>query len=449
MSQKTLIVLNIAGLSTSLIESGQCPGLASWARACAPDGGFLQVRPVLPAVTLSMQATLTTGVRPAEHGIVGNGFYDRTYLEHRFWSASSQLVDSPRIWETDRGGKIPRVAALFWWNFLGAPLEAYLNVAPFHLKDGTTVSSCLSRPAGLYTELESRLGPFPLHRFWGPMVSIESSAWILEATLHAASTIKPDLLLSYIPHMDYSLQRSGPGSVEADRHLGQLDDLLAPVLEQADRGEFDLVILSEYGIVPVSSPVSLNRTLRKHGFFRTRPLGPSQYPDLPASRAFAICDHQAAHVYVRDPADLADVAALLRGLPGVGSLLDSEGKREMDLAHPRSGDLVVLSRPEAWFDYTWWEAEEEAPDYAASVDIHRKIGYDPLELIVDSRKRGIARDPGLIKGSHGLTDGEPRDRPILITPLIKDCYADNTDSVDAKDVATLLMNILDCTSNRK
>lgn len=449
MNQKTLIILNLAGFSPSLLQSGHCPCLAEFAGTCGPGGGYIPIKPVLPAVTLSMQATLTTGVRPAEHGIVGNGFYDRLFMEQRFWTASSRLVGSPRIWEKRPINRRPRVAALFWWNFLGASLEAYLNVAPFHLADGSTLSSCLSRPAGLYGRLESRLGPFPLHRFWGPAVSIESSAWIVEATLDVAETVKPDIVLSYIPQMDYSLQRSGPGSREACEHLSQLDQLLGPVLDRAAAGEFRIVILSEYGIAPVSSSVSLNRILKEDGFFSVRCLGRSEYPDLPASRAFAICDHQIAHIYVQDPSDKDVVAAKLESVPGVGSILDEKGKRANGLAHPRSGDLVALSEPGSWFEYSWWLRDEEAPDYAATVDIHRKIGYDPLELIADPQRKGIAQDPGRIKGSHGLADVEPLHGPLMITPLIEDCYIEHAKTVDATDVATLLMKMLDCPDRKK
>jgi len=436
MNHGTLIVLDLAGLSPALIESGRCPRLAGFAAQC----GLVTLKPVLPALTLSMQATLTTGTLPADHGIVGNGFFDRTRMEHCFWSPSAGLVDRPRIWNRQEAG--PKVAALFWWNFLGKGCDVYLNVAPFHLAGGKTVPSCLSRPAGLYAHLEEKLGPFPLHRFWGPGVSIESSRWILEATLETARLEKPDLLLGYLPHMDYSLQRSGPGSLEAGEHLAQLDELLAPVLEQASTGALDLAILSEYGISPVRRAVSLNRALREAGLFSVRRLGPMTFPDLAGSRAFAICDHQVAHVYAADPADRGAARSLLAALPGVGSVLDEEGKRAAGIAHRRAGDLVALAAGDAWFEYTWWQDEEEAPDFARTVDIHRKIGYDPLELIADTTAKRIAGDPSLIRGSHGLVPESEGDWPILASPLLKERYAGKPAMEPAEDVAGLLMNML-------
>jgi len=438
MSDRTLIVFSLAAFSPSLLDSDECPAI----RAYAERVGWAAVKPALPALTLSMQATLTTGALPAAHGIVGNGYFDRTLLEHRFWCASSGLVDAPRVWE-GAGRTRPRVAALFWWNFLGADIDVYLNVAPFHCADGSTVSSCASKPASLYGDLEKALGPFPLHRFWGPAVSIEATEWILNATLEVAKGRTNDLILSYLPHMDYSLQRSGPGSDEARRHLAELDRLLAPVLERAAKGEFEIVLLSEYGISPVSVPVHLNRLLEKEGLFATRSLGGRLYPDLAGARAFALCDHQIAHIYLSHRSDLEAVKSLIGAVPGVETLLDGDSKKAAAIDHPRSGDLVALARPEAWFDYSWWDDPGAAPDYARTVDIHRKIGYDPLELIPAPTGRQICDDPARIKGSHGLIPRNRDEWPLIITSFPDNLYTSAPREIAAIDVATLLMNNLE------
>ncbi len=438
MTHRTLIVFSLAGFSPSLLKSGDCPEI----EAFAARTGWAAVKPVLPALTLPMQATLTTGVLPGAHGVVGNGYFDRALLEHRFWCASAGLVDAPRAW--DRPGRTrPRVAALFWWNFLGADLDAYLNVAPFHRADGSTVSSCASKPANLYARLEETLGAFPLHRFWGPAISIEATEWILNATLEVAEQRASELILSYLPHMDYSLQRSGPGSDEARRHLAELDSLLAPVLERAAKEEFEIVLLSEYGISSVTVPVQLNRMLRKAGLFGIRFLGERQYPDLAGSRAFALCDHQIAHIYLSDLSDPGAVKSLIESTPGVDTVLDHEAKKRSGIDHARSGDLVALARPDAWFDYSWWDDPRAAPDYARTVDIHRKIGYDPLELIPARTGREICDDPTRIKGSHGLIPEERDEWPLIITSFPENLYSAPPREIAAIDVATLLMNNLE------
>lgn len=436
-SPDTLIVMNIAALSEGLLKSGACPNLEAFARA----NSLNRIRPVLPALTLPMQATFMTGRVPAGHGIVGNGFFDRTRLEHCFWEASSFLLDSPAFWRTEEGKRY-RAGALFWWNCLGGRLDAYCNVAPFHLASGETVSSCYSDPPSLYHDLEKDLGPFPLHRFWGPGVSIESSDWILKATLHTAEKAGLDVLLAYIPHMDYSQQRSGPDSEETRRHLSELDGLLADPLERALDNALNLVILSDYGITPVKRALSPNLFLKRDGFFRVRPLGRREYPDLPGSRAFALCDHQVAHVYIRDEKDLGPVFDFLRGLEGVGEVLNARGKADAGLDHRRTGDLVLLSDKDGWFDYRWWEDEECAPDYAFTVDIHRKIGYDPLELILDPAEGRIASDPGLIRGSHGLLPEKDEDHPIVIMPFSDKDILHGESPIPARDVRDAILKLL-------
>ncbi len=438
MTQRPMIVFSVAGLSPSLLRSGDCPAIERFASRT----GWAAVKPVLPALTLPMQATLTTGVLPGRHGVVGNGYFDRTTLEHRFWCASTGLVDSARAW--DRSGRTkPRVAALFWWNFLGAKIDLYLNVAPFHMADGSTVSSCASKPAHLYARLEERFGPFPLHRFWGPAISIESSRWIVDATLEVAAQGASDLILSYVPHMDYSLQRSGPGSNEARRHLAELDSLLSPVIDRAMNNEFELVLLSEYGISPVSEPVQLNRLLRNEGLFAIRPHGGREYPDLAGSRAFAICDHQIAHIYLSDRGESSAVESFLQSAPGVATVLDRAAQKLAGIDHPRSGDLVALAGRNAWFDYSWWNDQGAAPDYARTVDIHRKIGYDPLELIPGRDKKGICMEPSRIKGSHGLIPDRSDEWALIVTSFPDDLYSAPPREVAAIDVATLLMNNLE------
>ncbi|MHC4944717.1 MAG: alkaline phosphatase family protein [Planctomycetota bacterium] len=437
--RSTLVVMILAGLSGRLLASGKCPNL----KAHAQDQVTRPLRPVLPALTLPMQATFMTGALPSEHGIVGNGFFDRNWLEHRFWNASGKLLEAPPLWRTLQPGKY-RAGALFWWHCLGSGLDLYLNVAPIHTASGETWPACYSDPPGIYPMLEERFGPFPLHRFWGPGISIESSAWILAATREILAREELDVLFTYLPHMDYSLQRSGPDSEEASSHLEELDGLLSDFLVRAREDAFDLVLLSEYGITPVRAAVSPNRILRKKGFFRVRKVRGREFPDLAGSRAFALCDHQVAHVYIKDQKDLGPVAQRLRDAEGVGSVLDSRIKAREGLDHLRAGELVALSAPDHWFEYPWWDDPSSAPDYAFTVDIHRKIGYDPLELIGDRKRGGIATEPALIKGSHGLIPGDPMDLPLIVAPggMGENPFPSGQSPLPAEDVKQVLGNLL-------
>jgi len=133
------------------------------------------------------------------------------------------------------------------------------------------------------------------------------------------------------------------------------------------------------------------------------------------------------------------VRAALEATKGVERVLGAEGKRAAGLDHPRSGDLVAVAAPGAWFTYYFWEDDARAPDYARTVDIHRKPGYDPCELFLDPklvapklkiawrlglRKLGfralldvIPLDPSLVRGSHGRAEEDPRDWPVLLGPV--------------------------------
>ncbi len=437
-AKNCLVVLNIAGLSKNLLFSGGCPNMEAFARANITR----TIKPPLPALTLPVQATFTTGSLPSGHGIVGNGYFDRVLLEHRFWDASSNMLDEPPFWRTPSWEGID-VGALFWWNCLGSKLHTYMNVSPIHTSDGKTVSSCYSDPPALYPSLEKLFGRFPLHRFWGPGISIESSKWILSATMETASRRKPHILLSYLPHMDYSQQRSGPGSEECIRHLAQLDDLLADPLKRSMEGGTTIAIISEYGISPVNGAVSLNRILKENGFFKVRTTNGREYPDLASSAAFAICDHQVAHVYVIDRPATADVAGLLSETRGVDIVLDAQGKSGHGVDHPRSGDLVALSSSDKWFDYSWWDDMRLAPEYAFTVDIHRKIGYDPLELFFVVETGCTGSDPTLIKGSHGLVPKNENLYPVLVIPSDDKELKDGDDPVSPLEIKNILLKTLE------
>ncbi len=158
--------------------------------------------------------------------------------------------------------------------------------------------------------------------------------------------------------------------------------------------------------------------------------------DPGASAAFAVADHQVAHVYVADPARVAAVAELLRSVPGIEQVLFGGSLRKEGLAHPRSGQIVLVANADAWFTYYYWQDDRLAPDFARTVDIHRKPGYDPAELLFDpelarpklkvgrrliGRKLGfrnlldvIGLDARVVRGSHGRRPDSPERGPVII-----------------------------------
>jgi predicted AlkP superfamily pyrophosphatase or phosphodiesterase len=434
--QRTLVI-NCAALSRDyLADADVAPAL----HALATDGQLLDLVPSLPALTCSVQATLTTGVSPAEHGIVANGFYDRDLAEVRFWEQSAGLVQKPRAW-SNRSDK-PTVAMLFWQNSLYADVDCMITPKPMHTEEGL-LNDCTSRPAGLYAELREQLGEFPLHHYWGPMAALPSSQWIAKATEHVWRTMTPDLCLTYLPHLDYNTQRLGPDAAGLADDIRALDALVGRLAEMARADGGRVIVLSEYSLSPVGRAVALNRVLRDAGLLSLRELGDREYLDTGGCRAFAMVDHQVAHIYFppgsdgAPGADVADVARLLDETDGVAEVLDRPAQADRGIDHPRSGELIAVADSDAWFSYYWWLDDDRAPAFARTVDIHQKPGYDPVELFADPATRSIPLDASLVRGSHGRTGGDdPKGIFLAADPLPP---LDGQTSIDATDIVTILL----------
>jgi predicted AlkP superfamily pyrophosphatase or phosphodiesterase len=430
-----LILINAVGLTSRLLP--YAAGLA----ALAKRGWLQRLREVLPAVTCSAQATLLTGATPQEHGIVGNGWLWRETGEVRFWQQSNRLLEREPIYKTARErarqrGRSFLCAKLFWWFNQGAAVDLSVTPKPHYGADGNKVFGIHGSPEGVTGRLERELGPFPFPAFWGPMAGLPCTSWIARCAASVLRQDRPDLTLVYLPHLDYDPQRFGPDGCDMARLTRELDQACAPILEAAQTIGARVWVVSEYGHVPVHQAVLPNRALRQAGLLTVRPGPFGEQLDTFESRAFAVCDHQLAHVHVREAEDVERVRQVLLELPGVARVCAGEVRAELHLDHPRSGELIALSRPEAWFAYPFWLEDRLAPDYARTVDIHRKPGYDPCELFFDPklfwpRGRGMLRlmqkklgfrtlfdvvplDASLVRGSHGLLADQPDERPILI-----------------------------------
>jgi len=425
-----LLVLDVVGLVPSLVG----PRLAALGSA----GWSCSLEPVFPAVTCSAQASMLTGKPPSGHGIVGNGWYDRALSEVLFWRQSNRLVQGPNVWETARASRSGlRVAQHFWWFNMYSSADVSVTPRPEYPADGRKVPGIYTEPPALRGRLEARFGGFPLFHFWGPAADIRSTRWIVDTALDVLEQDRPDLLLAYLPHLDYVLQRQGPEGPDVAAEAARADAEAGRLVDAATAEGMAVLVVSEYGIGGVSRVVEPNRALRKAGLLRVLwQASVGETLDAGASRAFAVCDHQVAHVYVADPADRARVRRELEALPGVAAVLEGAQRREAGLDHPRAGDLVLEAEPDAWFAYPYWEDDARAPDFARTVDIHRKPGYDPAELFLDPQlrwprfriaRRLLARrlgfrnlldviplDPSLVRGSHGHRPRDPALWPLAI-----------------------------------
>ena len=424
-----LLVADVVGLTPSLLA--HMPRL----RRLADAGSSAALDPLLPAVTCSMQSTFLTGLPPSGHGIVGNGWYFRDLGEVYLWRQHNPLVQGEKVWETIRR-QAPgyTVANVCWWYAMGASTDWTVTPRPIYYADGKKAPDFYARPPQLHDELRAELGEFPLFQYWGPTASIRSTEWIVGAARRLMP--RADLTLAYLPHLDYDLQRFGPDAPEARRGAADVDRALAPLLDDAERCGARVVVLSEYGITRADTPVDVNRVLRAEGLLEVYTQDGMEYLDPWASRAFAVADHQVAHVYVADPADLERVRAVCTGLPGVAEVLDRGGRAQVGLDHERAGDLVLVADPTAWFTYYYWDDDDRAPDFARGVEIHRKPGYDPAELFFDPQDRlvkaraalTLARkavglryamkvvplDPAPVRGTHGRLPGRDEEGPMVL-----------------------------------
>lgn len=457
-----LVLVLAVGLTPRLLP--HAPRLNALARS----GWVRPLNEVVPAVTCAAQATILTGRQPSAHGIVANGWYFRETGEVRFWQQSNALIQAEPLYETARKraaeqGRAFRSAKLFWWYNQGAHVDLSVTPKPYYAADGNKAFGIDGNPREQVIALEKTLGPFPFPTFWGPKAGLGCTDWIARCAaevIQGSEAGAPDLTLAYLPHLDYDPQRFGPSGCDMPSLVEELDTACAPLLDAAKAQGARVWIVSEYGHCDVDEPVYLNRALRRSGWLAARPGPFGEVFDPFTSRALAVCDHQIAHVYVNDPDDIARVRALIEQTQGVSHVFCLDERAEIGLDHPRSGELVALAKPNTWFAYPFWMDDTAAPDYARTVDIHRKPGFDPCELFLDpdliwpmgrvarrliQKKLGfrtlfdvVPLDARLVRGSHGLPAASTDDRPLLIG----DGPAPSDSTIPMTAVRDLVLNAL-------
>lgn len=408
------LVIDVAAFGARLLADNaeNLPFLSRLA-SIGHAGGVL---PPFPAVTCTSQATFTTGSAAVQHGIVGNGYFFRDIRRVSFWEQADALVCGEKLWERlKRAAPGVRTAMLFWQNSIASENDVIVTPQPIHKHNGGMFQSCWSRPGGWYDELVRRLGRFRLQWYWGPLTSIAGSRWIARATLETIREFDPDLVLTYLPHLDYGQQKWGPADPRVAADLAAVDGVLEELCEGAIARGYSICIFGDYAIRPVSRAVYPNLTLRDAGLFDVRIVNGLEYPDFWNSRAFAVADHQVAHVYLPRGTAARDAAVdALHECRGVERVIDAREPDEFGIRHPRSGELILLAEPDCWFAYPWWTDLRRAPDFATHIDIHNKPGYDPLEMSFEWLWMRVTQDPRHVRGSHGLPVRSAADHGALI-----------------------------------
>jgi len=451
-------VLNVVGLSRRHIGE-HTPAISkflSLAQAATID-------PAFPAVTCTAQSNYLTGKRPSDHGIIGNGWYNHELAEVTFWKQPNQTVQSPKLWhDLSLANDGFTCATMFWWFNMYADVEWSATPRPTYPADGSKHFDIYTWPYELRSALKSELGEFPFPAFWGPMAGRQSPAgkpeavseWIANAAKCIEQHHQPTLNLVYLPHLDYNLQRLGPVHPEIATDLQQIDRIVGGLIDFFEKRDVQVVLISEYGITPVEQPIHLNRLFRERGWLAIKEELGLERLDFGNSRAFAVADHQAAHIYINDKSIEHDMRRLVEGCDGVTAVWGQAEKQANGIDHSRAGDLIAISAENAWFSYYYWLDDAVAPDFARCVDIHRKPGYDPVELFTDPTRGSKARimfkllkkklgfrmlmdviplDASLVRGSHGCRPSDPADWPILISKSAQ-LAADTVKSTDVYSV---------------
>lgn len=424
--EKRIAVLNVVGLTRAVLA--EMPRLRKWS-----EGRELSsFKPAFPAVTCTAQSSYLTGKSVGEHGIVGNGWYDREAAEVKFWKQSNHLVKGEKVWEA-AGVKC---AKMFWWYNMYSSADFAATPRPLYPADGRKFFDIHTQPMGMREEIKRDLGPFPFPAFWGPKAGIGSSEWIAKSARWIEEKESPTLNLVYLPHLDYGLQKFGPGAPEMAAEYEAIDAVACDFIEYLEGRGVEVLVLSEYGISKVSKPIHLNRIFREKGWIQVKDELGLETLDCGGCQAFAVADHQAAHVYVNDPSIAAEVREVVLATDGVEEIREGKDLWDEGVGRERGGDFVAVSEEDAWFTYYFWEDDAKAPDYARCIDIHRKPGYDPVELFLDpeikfplvkiagflARKklgmRGlmdvIPLDATLVKGSHGRDTVPEDEQPVAI-----------------------------------
>ncbi len=433
MALHKTVVLNVVALTPSLIGSST-PRI----KAFMDRGRMAHIDPVIPAVTGTTSATYTTGQPPSVHGAVANGWYFRDMDDIKLWRQSNKLVQAPKVWDVGKAEDLEFTAAnLFWWYNMNSTVDYLITPRPMYPSDGRKIPDIYTKPMDLRDSLQAELGQFPLFNFWGPNATIRSARWIADAAKLTDQRLDPTLTLIYLPHLDYPLQKFGTDMHQLKKGLCLIDEVVGGLIDYYEGRGAKVMIVSDYGIQNVSWQVHINRLFRKRDWISYRMELGREMIDPGGSRVFAVSDHQVAHVYVNDHSLIDEVKALLASTDGIAEVLDEEGKQRYQLNHERAGELVALAERDSWFTYYYWLDDAKAPDYARTVDIHQKPGYDPAELFFDPEDKWVKPKAGFallkgklgfrrlmqtvpldgryVKGSHGVPTADPNDGPLLLS----------------------------------
>lgn len=394
--KQKILVVQVAALSWDIMKSNDAVALHGL--------NFSPIDSVFPAVTCTAQASFRTATAPAQHGMTANGLFNKQLKKVLFWEQSASQIAGSRIWDNFRKNG-NTVGMMFWQQILGESVDLIISPAPIHKHHGGMIQNCYSKPADVYSFLEDKMKrSFNLLGYWGPLASPKSSQWIADATCVLLNDREksPDLLFTYLPALDYDLQRFGPDDSRCQRAWELVSQQLKQLINATRQNDYEILVFGDYAITPCDhGAVYPNKALLNAGLLAVRDVRKMQYLDLYDSRAFAVADHEIAHIHVADHVDIPAARQALIDLPGVEKVMDKVEQEHAGVANQSSGELLAVVKDGYWMSYRWWDKPEQAPDYASHVDIHNKPGFDPCELFFGWPPGSITSNESRIGGTHG------------------------------------------------
>ena len=432
---QTLVMLSIPGLRVQDLPA--LPSLGSWTRT----GASRRIAHSFPCVTWPSQCNVLTGCTPDKHGIIANGFFWREKAQVEMWTAWNPVILKPQIWDSLKE-RSPNIRTAAWFPMLakGCGADHVCMPAPIHQPDGSEDMWCFTKPQEFYGELLEEFGHFPLQHFWGPLAGIQSSQWIADSAIRTAAEFAPDFWYIYLPHLDYAAQKQGPNSGAATKALEDLDAVLSNLIKEFSEvysgRSLDWLAVSEYVISEVDHVTYPNRLLAEKGALSTHATDSGQVIDFRNSAAWALVDHQFSHIFVkdRDQQTIDNIVRWFEEQDGLQMVLAGDQRQHLNMDHERSGDVILVSSPNSWQAYYWWHDDDLAPEFARSVDIHRKPGYDPVELCFDMATKTVPLDASLIRGSHGAPAIEQENQGLLVASREDGLEAEVINDISIHDV---------------
>lgn len=310
---RPLIVVCLDGSSFEYIFHAVASGAAPFLGSLLKRGFVRTVQSAMPSFTNPNNLSIVTGVPPSFHGIAGNFFFDRE-------TGHAVMMNNPSFLRAQ--------------TILAAFAHAGAKVAVITAKDKLR----LLLGAGLNGLC------FSAENEGQPVYSSELSEHVVRRGVELMRSTAPDIM--YLATSDYIQHSFAPGSTEANRFYGVIDEHLSNL----DSNGATIVITADHGMNAKADPEGRPRILFLQELLDAWLGAGSALVILPITDPY-VAHHGSlgsfACIYLQDRSNASAVLRRLAALPGIDLVLESNSAcQQFELPEDRTGDLVVCSNSE-------------------------------------------------------------------------------------------------------